>query len=219
LAKHDEFLMEIQDCLHQAQVHYNAVYDGKHQELSFQPGQWVWLRLVHWPLASMDVKGRSKLGPKFYGPFKIAAQVNDVAYRLELPPGTQLHDVFHVGLLKRFHGEPLESPGWLPPTRHGRACLVLATVMKSRLARGTIELLLTWKGRENADASWMEAMEFRQLYPSFQLEDELLVKGGGGKRCYDQAVLQKASGKEQSSTKIGDANSRPNFPARCPGCW
>jgi hypothetical protein len=86
LAERDKFLMEIKDCLHQAQQHYKAVYDGKHREVSFQPRQWVWLRLMHRPLASLEVKGRSKLSPKFYRPFKVLERVNDVAYRLELPP-------------------------------------------------------------------------------------------------------------------------------------
>jgi hypothetical protein len=160
LEERDELIMEIRELPHQAQQHYKAVYDGMHREVSFQPGQWVWLRLVHRPMASLDVKGRSKLGPKFYGSFQIQEQVNDVAYCLELPPGARLHNIFHVGLLKRFHSETPEEPGWLPPTRHGRECLELAAVTKSRLARGKIELLVTWKGRENADASWMEATEF-----------------------------------------------------------
>jgi hypothetical protein len=54
--------------------------------VSFQPRQWVWLRLMHRPLASLEVKGRSKLDPKFYRPFKVLERINDVAYRLELPP-------------------------------------------------------------------------------------------------------------------------------------
>jgi hypothetical protein len=66
LAEHDEFLLEIKDRLHQAQQHYKAVYNGKHREVSFQPEQWVWLRLMHRPMVSLEVKGRSKLNPKFY---------------------------------------------------------------------------------------------------------------------------------------------------------
>jgi hypothetical protein len=50
----------------------------------------------------------------------------------------------------------------------------------SRVARGNVELLVNWKGRTNADASWMLTAELQHLYPGFKLEDELLEKGGGG---------------------------------------
>lgn len=82
------------------------------------------------------MQGRGKLGPKYYGPFKVQARVGDVAYRLELPAGTRLHNVFHVGLLKSYKGEPPQLPGMLPPVRHGRACPVPASVVRGRLARG-----------------------------------------------------------------------------------
>ena len=59
----DEFLAEVRDRLEQAQQHYNAVYDHRHRQVSFVPGQWVWLHLLHRPVASLNVKGRGKLGP------------------------------------------------------------------------------------------------------------------------------------------------------------
>jgi hypothetical protein len=78
---------------------------------------------LHRLLASLDVKGKGKLGPKFLGPFKVLDKVGTIAYRLELPAGTKLHDIFHVGLLKSFRGEPPSVPGTLPPICHGRACI------------------------------------------------------------------------------------------------
>jgi hypothetical protein len=48
----------------------------------------------------------------------------------------RLHDVFHVGLLKKFYGDPPTAPAVLPPNRHGRACLDPEEVVKARLARG-----------------------------------------------------------------------------------
>jgi hypothetical protein len=84
---------------------------------------WVWLRLLNRPVASLDITGHGKLGPLFYGPFKIIEQVGDIAYKLELPAGAKLHNVFHVSLLKPYHGTTPIGPGVLPPTHHGRAFL------------------------------------------------------------------------------------------------
>jgi hypothetical protein len=119
ITSRDEFLAEIKECLEQAQQHYKKFYDARHCEVEFAVGQWVWLRLIHHPIASLDIKGQGKLGPKFYGPFKILERIGDVVYKLQLSVGARLHDVFHVGLLKKFYGEPLAAPPKLPPIHHG----------------------------------------------------------------------------------------------------
>jgi hypothetical protein len=67
--KHDKFIAEIHDRLELVQQHYRRSCDQKHREVEFAVGQLVWLRLLHRPIASLDVKGRDKLGPKFYRPF------------------------------------------------------------------------------------------------------------------------------------------------------
>lgn len=46
------------------------------------------------------------------------------------------------------------------------------------LARGVREVLVEWKDKPAAEASWMCLDEFRALYPDFQLEDEVLLEGG-----------------------------------------
>jgi hypothetical protein len=173
LQERDEFLLEIRERLEQAQQRYKGFYDHKHHEVEFVVGDWVWLRLIHRSLASLDVRGRCKLGPKFYGPFQMLEQIGDVAYRLQLPAGTRLHDVFHVGQIKRFKGEPPVSP----PIKNGRACAQPEAVIMARLARGRQELLVQWRGQPAAEATWMDRQEFQHLYLDFQLEDELLAEG------------------------------------------
>jgi hypothetical protein len=51
LIDRDEFLVEIRDRLEQVQQVYKQFYDKKHRELVFSVGDWVWLCLIHRPVA------------------------------------------------------------------------------------------------------------------------------------------------------------------------
>jgi hypothetical protein len=82
LLERDEFIREVCERLEQAQQYYKGAYNKKHRDVQFVEGKWVWLRLMHRPIASLDNIGKGKLGPKFFGPFKIVARVGEVAYRL-----------------------------------------------------------------------------------------------------------------------------------------
>jgi len=105
----------------------------------------VWLCLLHRPLASLDSAPRNKLRQRYFGPYEITEIINPVAYRLALPPGTRLHNVFHVSLLKRFVGSPPMAPPALPPTHYGATIPVPAKALKARLYRGVKQILVQWK--------------------------------------------------------------------------
>jgi hypothetical protein len=108
----------------------------------------------------------------------VIARIDSVAYRVELPPQSRLHDVFHVSMLKPFRGEP---PVTLPPLQdihHGRVIPRPSQVLKARLSRGTRQLLVQWEGQDPAQASWVDFEDFKQHYPDWHLEDNLLVNGG-----------------------------------------
>ena len=86
-------------------------------------------------------------------PYRIAEVINDVAYRLELPARTRLHDVFHVGVLKKFVGTPPTAPPALPLTHFEAAVPEPKRVTRSRLARGMRQLLVQWNGKPASSAT------------------------------------------------------------------
>jgi hypothetical protein len=132
-------------------------------------------------MASLNVAGRNKLGPKFYGPFRINEKVNEVAYRLEVPPGAKLHNVFHVGLLKKFNDVALTASGWLPPIRHGRACLAMEAVTKSRLAVWHGAMLNYWSIRRVVPTPMLRgcrSRSFRACILVLSLRTSFLRRGG-----------------------------------------
>jgi hypothetical protein len=56
-----------------------------------------------------------KLAPKQYRPFKVAAQISKVAYKLQLPPSWKIHNVFHTSLLTPYKKMSQHGPNFLEP--------------------------------------------------------------------------------------------------------
>ena len=92
-------VQKARDHLHMARNRQKQYADSKRRDLQLMPGQDVMLKtehlnLSHWP--------SRKLFPLWMGPFRVVRQITPVSYELELPRHWQIHDVFHVNLLKPY---------------------------------------------------------------------------------------------------------------------
>ncbi|WVZ77022.1 hypothetical protein U9M48_024925 [Paspalum notatum var. saurae] len=174
----DAFLADVRYRLEQAQAVQKRHCDRAHRMVSYQVGDWALLRLRQRAAASLPRTVTGKLKPRYVGPYRVSELINDVAVRLELPPGARLHDVFHVGVLKKFVGAPPTSPPVLPPILDGAVVPDPARVVRARLARGVRQVLVQWRGEPAASATWEDYDDFRDQHPAFQLEDELVFEEG-----------------------------------------
>ena len=178
LRDRDAFLEEVRERLLQAQQYAKRYYDEHHRDVSFAVGAWVLLRLLHRPMQVLVAHSKGKLRPRYAGPFMVLERVGPVAYRLQLPAGARLHDVFHVSQLKAYTGAPPAAPVPLPPVQDGRLLQAPERVLRAQLSRGAWRVLVQWQGLPVDDATWEPLKEFKEQYPEVQLEDELFAEEG-----------------------------------------
>jgi hypothetical protein len=177
MEEREEFLADARYRLEQAQATQKLHYDKVHRHVTYKVGDWALLRLRQRATSSIPQAVTGKLKPRFFGPYRVTELINDVVVRLALPPRTRIHDVFHVGLLKKFQGTPPTDPPALPPLHHGAIAPEPARVVRFCLARGVHQVLVQWKGESAASTTWEDIEPFCAKYPAFQLEDELVLDG------------------------------------------
>ena len=82
-----------------------------------------------------------------------------MAYELELPEGSKIHNVFHVSCLKKVVGQQVATSSKLPPLdKAGKLVLISEEILQERerklRSRIIREFLVRWKDLPIEDASW-----------------------------------------------------------------
>ena len=114
----------------------------------------MWLKLQPYRQLTVARSKFTKLSPQFYGPFKVLQKIGTVAYRLALPTGSRIHNVFHVSLLKPHQGILPDVATTLPPLVDGKTLLTPFKVLRARWYECLPELLVQWTPDDENSATW-----------------------------------------------------------------
>jgi hypothetical protein len=152
--------------------------DQHRRDVSFDIGDYVYLKLQPYRQTSVAFRSSMKLALRFFGPYQVIAKVGSVSYRLALPSDSQIHNVFHVSLLRKYLGSIPPTIAQLPPVSETATILSQPEAVIDRRVvhkgqyRPKPEILVKWAGAPIEDATWEDIMRFTKTYPTFILEDK-----------------------------------------------
>ncbi|TYK15071.1 Ty3/gypsy retrotransposon protein [Cucumis melo var. makuwa] len=182
LKERDLAISALKENLTIAQNRMKKFADSKRRELKFKVGDEVYLKLRPYRQRSLARKRAEKLAPKYYGPYRIIETIGEVAYRLDLPPEASIHNVFHISQLKlklgNQHNVQIQQPQL---TAEFELQLWPETVLGIRWSPelGANEWLVKWKGLPDSEATWESVYSMNQQFPSFHLEDKVILEPRG----------------------------------------
>jgi hypothetical protein len=180
-----EHILNAKQALKQAQDRQKAYADTKRRDVSFTPGDQVFLSTRHIQLKkSKDMT--KKLMPKWVGPFKVLDLVGPVAIKLELPAHMRLHNVFHVSLVKPYKAGGTVQP--LPPLEfdEGDPVFTVEQLLDMRTRkdgrRTLTEYLVRWAGYSAAHDTWEPARNIldKNLISDYKARLPRTATRGGG---------------------------------------
>jgi hypothetical protein len=178
--------------LTRAQQRMKKQADKHRQERSFAVGDLVFLKLQPYVQTSLAPRSSQKLAFKFFGPYKILAKVGEVAYKLELPANSKIHNVVHVFQLKRR----------LPNTRSVSDDLALLSVddfailqpsevlARRVIRRGNAQVpraLVRWLGLPSSSITWEDEAAMQGRFPSAMAWGQAISQGGANVTTEPQA--------------------------------
>lgn len=142
--------------------------DLKREEISFEDGNKVFLKVSHWKkIIRFSQKGN--LSPRFLGPYEVLKKVRPVAYRLALPPKlSKIHNVFQVSMLRRYrlntdHVVKIEELEVKPILSYEEELVsILAREVKELRNKRIPSVKVLWRNHSTKEATWEREKQMRE---------------------------------------------------------
>ncbi|XP_042032774.1 uncharacterized protein LOC121779504 [Salvia splendens] len=177
-------LVDLRRNLEGAQQRMRDTANRHRRDVQFAVGDKVLLKLQQYRQHSVARPLSAKLSRRFYGPFVITERIGPVAYRLQLPQGARIHDVFHVSLLKPFiEGAPSVAIADLPADFvEGRVVVKPLRILDRRIAlqggSPVDQILVEWPGSGVEGATWEPLAQLSNRFPALLEDKEPLIGEG-----------------------------------------
>ena len=115
---------------------------------------------------------RSKLGPRYVGPFEILERIGPLAYRLALPPEMEkVHNVFHVSQLRKYIPDPNHVLKYSPLQIQEDLSYAVEPVQildrkEKQLRNKVIPLVkVLWRSQKLEEITWEPEEEMQRSHP------------------------------------------------------
>ncbi|KAJ9562552.1 hypothetical protein OSB04_007712 [Centaurea solstitialis] len=138
----------LQDNLAKAQQRMKLQADKHRSERIFSVGDWVYLKLQ---------------------PYR----QHSVAYKLNLPADSRIHNVFHVSLLNKKIGTHAASSNLPPVSETGEFIRFPLKILDKRMVKRrngeASEVLVQWTNTDIEDSTWENVNDLQKRFPDFNM--------------------------------------------------
>ena len=173
----------LKDQLLIAQNRMKQKIDRLRADRVFQVGEQVLLKLQPYAQSSVVNRPFPKLAFKFFGPYSVLERIGSATYRLDLPPDSRVHNVFHVSQLKPF--VPDHTPHYSDITKlvdlsaHPTS---REKILDRRLVkRGNTaipQVLIQWSGFSPVSATWEDLYVVQKKFSDAMAWGQAPSQGG-----------------------------------------
>ncbi|XP_069145981.1 uncharacterized protein [Solanum lycopersicum] len=159
-----------------AQSGHKEYVDRKVRDLEFMKGEKVLMKVS--PMKGvMWFAKRYKLSLRYIGPFEMLKRVGEVAYELALPPGLSgVHPVFHVSMLKKYHGDENYIIRWDSVlldenlSYEEEPVVILDREVRKLRSKEVASIKVQWKNQLVLESNWESETDMHEKYPHLSFD-------------------------------------------------